>query len=249
MSRGLGGVFRGQVWMPDGNPNYYSPSTFMRRVGLSNIWRGGVPRRHRSTIFPSVYSNMLRQKADILVTHEAPSCHKKGFAALDRLSCSLGVRWFFHGHQHEDRAYGLQGAVFTRAVGYQGIVNLQGEVVISAKLDPREEAALHATDEWKRREMTDPIIVRDEDGHISLLPPGMTGTPAILPVMVKLPTKGDEPVVNNEPTPQPVSEPTSKVIKESDAKVGKDNKRQHRSSRSRIFRDRRRRQKKQHPVS
>ena len=38
--------------MPDGNPNYYSPATFMRRVGQGNIWRGGVPRRHRSTALP-----------------------------------------------------------------------------------------------------------------------------------------------------------------------------------------------------
>ena len=98
---GLGGVFRGQIWMPDGNPNYYSPATFMRRVGQGNIWRGGVPRRHRSTIFPSVYGNLQRQKADILVTHEAPSCHKKGFCALDRLAKTMGVKWLFHGHQHE----------------------------------------------------------------------------------------------------------------------------------------------------
>ena len=146
---GLGGVFRGQIWMPDGNPNYYSPATFMRRVGQGNIWRGGVPRRHRSTIFPSVYGNLQRQKADILVTHEAPSCHKKGFCALDRLAKTMGVKWLFHGHQHEDRAYGMQGLILTRAVGYNGIVNLKGEVVVEAKLDPREEAALQATDEWR----------------------------------------------------------------------------------------------------
>lgn len=179
---GLGGVFRGQIWMPDGNPNYYSPATFMRRVGQGNVWRGGVPRRHRSTIFPSVFGNLQRQKADILVTHEAPSCHKKGFSALDRLARTMGVRWFFHGHQHEDRAYGLQGSIFTRAVGYQGIVNLKGEVVVAARLDPREEAALHATDEWRYMSDKNPIIVRDEDGHISLVPAGRDCTPAILPV-------------------------------------------------------------------
>lgn len=179
---GLGGVFRGQIWMPDGNPNYYSPATFMRRVGQGNVWRGGVPRRHRSTIFPSVFGNLQRQKADILVTHEAPSCHKKGFSALDRLARTMGVRWFFHGHQHEDRAYGLQGSIFTRAVGYQGVVNLKGEVVVAARLDPREEAALHATDEWRYMSDKNPIIVRDEDGHISLVPAGRDCTPAILPV-------------------------------------------------------------------
>ena len=78
---GLGGVFRGQVWMPDGQPNYFCPATFIRRVGAGNIWRGGLPRRHRSTIFPSVYQSLLKQRADILVTHEAAGCHRKGFCA------------------------------------------------------------------------------------------------------------------------------------------------------------------------
>ena len=150
----------------------------MRRVGQGNIWRGGVPRRHRSTIFPSVYGNLQRQKADILVTHEAPSCHKKGFCALDRLAKTMGVKWLFHGHQHEDRAYGMQGLILTRAVGYNGIVNLKGEVVVEAKLDPREEAALQATDEWRYMSDKNPIIVRDEDGHISLVPEGRECTPA-----------------------------------------------------------------------
>lgn len=194
---GLGGVFRGQVWMPDGNPNYYSPATFMRRVGINNIWRGGVPRRHRSTIFPSVYGNLLRQKADILVTHEAPGCHKKGFPAIDRLAKSLGAKWLFHGHQHEDREYGTHASVFTRAVGYRGVVNLQGEVVISAQLDPREEAALQAAADWAERRLTD-ILVRDEDGRISLVPPREGLVPAILPpaprkpvlVQAKTPPKG-----------------------------------------------------------
>ena len=243
---GLGGVFRGQIWMPDGNPNYYSPATFMRRVGPCNIWRGGVPRRHRSTIFPSVYGNLLRQKADIIVTHEAPSCHKKGFAALDRLARSLGVRWFFHGHQHEDRVYGMQGPILTRAVGYQGIVNLQGEVVIEAKLDPREEAALHASEEWRRCEEDDPIIVRDDDGRIFLLPPGGCGTPAILPVSV-LPkvTPGSDPAQTGNETPveAPVVEPAP--VKDEKTDKGVRERRSHRSSRSRMFRDRRRRQKKQ----
>ncbi len=246
---GLGGVFRGQVWMPDGNPNYYSPSTFMRRVGPSNIWRGGVPRRHRSTIFPSVYSNMLRQKADILVTHEAPSCHKKGFSALDRLSRSLGARWFFHGHQHEDRAYGLQGTVFTRAVGYQGIVNLKGEVVVAAKLDPREEAALHATEEWKCREMTNPIIVRDEDGHISLLPPGMTGTPAILPVTIRKPIKETTSEETTDVDSLSVPESVSNETKELETKVTKTNRRVHRVYRTKMFRDQYRKHKKKPTVS
>ena len=249
---GLGGVFRGQIWMPDGNPNYYSPATFMRRVGQGNIWRGGVPRRHRSTIFPSVYGNLQRQKADILVTHEAPSCHKKGFCALDRLAKTMGVKWLFHGHQHEDRAYGMQGLILTRAVGYNGIVNLKGEVVVEAKLDPREEAALQATDEWRYMSDKNPIIVRDEDGHISLVPEGRECTPAILPVSEKVLAKLK--AAQEEGGKTPALEEKGRKAQKSEQggapqgvrKQGDEEKRgrSHRSSRSRSGRDRWRRAKK-----
>lgn len=181
---GLGGVFRGQVWMPDDPPNYYSPSALMRRIGSMNIWRGGVPRRHRSTIFPSVYNNMFQHlKADVLVTHEAPGCHRKGFCALDKLARSMGVKWMFHGHQHEDRCYHPINGVQTRAVGYRGVVNLKGEVVISAQLDPREAAALEDAFDWEERELRekDKIIVRDEDGAIHIVPKTDGVVPAILP--------------------------------------------------------------------
>ena len=249
---GLGGVFRGQIWMPDGNPNYYSPATFMRRVGQGNIWRGGVPRRHRSTIFPSVFSNLQRQKADILVTHEAPSCHKKGFPAIDRLARSMDVKWIFHGHQHEDRAYGVQGSIFTRAVGYQGVVNLKGEVVISAKLDPREEAALHATDEWRYMSDRNPIIVRDEDGHISLVPEGRECIPAILPVCdrliasLKKASEEMEAGGASDGAMQNSQKTTNVPAKQAGGKPGDDERRtrSNRSSRSRVYRDRRRRSRK-----
>lgn len=148
---GLGGVFRGQVWMPDGQPNYFCPATFIRRVGAGNIWRGGLPRRHRSTIFPSVYQSLLRQKADVLVTHEAAGCHRKGFCAVDRLGESLKVKWIFHGHQHEDRVYGEHLGMAVRAVGYRGIVNLKGEVIVPAQMDPRESAALESALEYAAR--------------------------------------------------------------------------------------------------
>lgn len=145
---GLGGVFRGQVWMPEDSPNYFCPASFIRRVGSGNMWRGGLPRRHRTTIFPSVYQNLMRQSADILVTHEAPSCHRKGFAAIDRLAEALGVRWAFHGHQHEDRAYGRHNGIIMMGVGYRGITSLTGEVIVPAQLDPREAAALESAISW-----------------------------------------------------------------------------------------------------
>lgn len=135
---GLGGVFRGQIWMPEGRPNYQSATGFVRRSPKTNLWRGGLPRRHRSSIFPATYEALQQCKADILVTHEAAGCHKKGFDAIDRLAKSLGVTWLFHGHQHEDCEYGVYKGMQVRAVGFRGIVDLNGRVVRPAEIDPRD---------------------------------------------------------------------------------------------------------------
>lgn len=135
---GLGGVFRGQIWMPEEEPNYRSAAGFVRRSPKANLWRGGLPRRHRSSIFPSVYEGLCKQRADVLVTHEAAGCHKKGFDAIDRLGRDLHVRWIFHGHQHEDRVYGAYKGMIVRAVGYRGIVDLEGNIVREAEIDPRD---------------------------------------------------------------------------------------------------------------
>ena len=79
----------------------------------------------------------------------------------------------FHGHQHEDRTYGCdsQQGIRVRAVGYRGIVNLQGDVVIPAQLDPREAADLGSAIERQnhRLEAGEIILVRDEDGRISIM--------------------------------------------------------------------------------
>ena len=99
----------------------------------------------------ALYRNLSRMHADVLVTHEAPGCHRKGFAALDRLARALGVRWMFHGHQHEDRVYGKHQGVTVRAVGYRGIVNLKGDVIVPAQMDPREAAQLEAAYAWVSR--------------------------------------------------------------------------------------------------
>jgi cytosine/adenosine deaminase-related metal-dependent hydrolase len=47
---------------------------------------------------------LSKLRADILVTHEAPSCHPYGFAAIDALARAMGVVRSFHGHQHDDQS-------------------------------------------------------------------------------------------------------------------------------------------------
>lgn len=102
---GLGGVFRGQVWIPPTDPKFDSQEDYPHHGGKGNLWRGGLTRKHRSTIFPNEYSLLLKQQAVILVTHEAPSCRPHGFPAIDHLAQSMKVGRSFHGHHHESNNY------------------------------------------------------------------------------------------------------------------------------------------------
>lgn len=135
---GLGGVFRGKVWMPPADAVYESEKDFLRRSGKVSHWRGGLPRQHRSTIFPDTYYGLARKRADLLITHEAPSCHPHGFAAIDDLARALGVRAAFHGHHHDCLDYsrswdklGFQAF----GVGLRGITDSHGTVIVPGELD------------------------------------------------------------------------------------------------------------------
>ena len=102
---GLGGIFRGHIWMPPNHPVYASPAHYLQHCGKANQWRGGLPRKQRSSIFYADYQALAHEKADIMVTHEAPSCHPWGFSVLDRLGQAMGIQKSFHGHQHDSLNY------------------------------------------------------------------------------------------------------------------------------------------------
>ncbi|GGP26813.1 metallophosphoesterase family protein [Silvimonas amylolytica] len=131
---GLGGVFRKQVWMPPQGPKFESPRDYLDSCGKGNWWRGGLPLRHRSTIFRSDMGFALAERADILVCHEAPSCHPHGIAAIDELARTLGVRRVFHGHHHQLYVQPDTGLGFsTVGTGLRGIVDVSGEIVFAGE--------------------------------------------------------------------------------------------------------------------
>ena len=45
------------------------PSTIANIVHKEKIWRGGVPLRHRTSIFPSDIEAIENEQADILICH------------------------------------------------------------------------------------------------------------------------------------------------------------------------------------
>ncbi|MEG3618737.1 metallophosphoesterase [Magnetovibrio sp. PR-2] len=127
---GLGGVFRGKVWDPD-NPKQgvwcYSGDEMVSTLPKHHLWRGGLPLRHRSSIFPSDYANLLGQQADILVTHEAPDTHKHGSRAIGTLAGCLYAKHIIHGHHHFDYDAILSGGIQVRGVGLRGLYRLNAD--------------------------------------------------------------------------------------------------------------------------
>jgi predicted phosphodiesterase len=87
---------------------------------------------HRSSIFWDTYARLWDQQADILVTHEAPSIHPHGFAAIDELAQSMGVHSVFHGHHHDclDYQSQFQSLGFKAyGVGLRGIMTENGTLI------------------------------------------------------------------------------------------------------------------------
>lgn len=100
--------------------------------------RYGKELKHQSSIFWDVYERLWEKKADILVTHEAPSCHPNGFAAIDELAQAMGVRALFHGHHHDCLDYRAQRERLgfqAYGVGLRGISDDIGRVVKAGELD------------------------------------------------------------------------------------------------------------------
>jgi len=95
---GLGGVFRGQIWHPNASPVYNDRTSWKLEHASKNYRQ--IEKKHQSTIWPEDYDALAMQAADILVLHEAPSCHKHGLSVLDDLAEMLGVRLIVHGHHH-----------------------------------------------------------------------------------------------------------------------------------------------------
>ena len=103
---GLGGTFRARVWTPPAAPRLHAraeldddiaslgpewlpPARATLRAALANmaIWAEDV-------------TALAAQRADILVTHEAPSSHPAGVAVIEGLARDMGAKLIVHGHHH-----------------------------------------------------------------------------------------------------------------------------------------------------
>lgn len=103
---GLGGTFRPRIWKPPSQPRLLHRTELPDDVcQMVRGWRPDhiealVHSLGTTAIWPEDYEFLAGQRADILVTHEAPSSHPAGSAALDALARSMGARLIVHGHHH-----------------------------------------------------------------------------------------------------------------------------------------------------
>ena len=103
---GLGGTFRPRIWQAPESPRVRRRADLPADLATMGAqWRD----EHRAAlahslgataIWPEDYDRLASQRADILVTHEAPSSHPAGNAALDALARDMGARLIIHGHHH-----------------------------------------------------------------------------------------------------------------------------------------------------
>jgi len=122
---GLPGVFKPSVWYPrleDGaqrldRPRFNNSDAFLAAQPKSRWWRGGLPLWHRDSIFPDDFDRLARLRFDILVTHEAPSCHRHGFSVIDDLAAAAGAKLIVHGHHHDSYSGRLPNGVAVRGLG------------------------------------------------------------------------------------------------------------------------------------
>lgn len=147
---GLGGVFRGEIWFPDhpamcpAEPKHRNFADYCRACEAKRPLRernqqatGGASYfgrdlKHESSIFSDTYDALTVQEADILVTHEAPSCHSHGFKTIDHLAQAMGIKRLFHGHHHDCinyRAWDAELGFQAFGVAFRGITDMHGTII------------------------------------------------------------------------------------------------------------------------
>lgn len=149
---GLGGIFSERVWFPvpaTADPihlNYEALEHYLneqlRFKKISQEKHDHELFLHKTTIFYEDWLNLYGQQADILVTHEAPSCHPNGYEAIDALAQSMHVKYSFHGHHHDRLNYAKHEerlGFSAHGVGFRGVSDMYGGLI---KIGTQDEARM-----------------------------------------------------------------------------------------------------------
>jgi predicted phosphodiesterase len=103
---GLGGAFLPHVWRANAPPRLRHRHQLLADLAATrpelDASRAAALAHFLSAtaIWPEDVETLFSQKADVLVTHEAPTSHPDGVNALDDLARAMGARLIVHGHHH-----------------------------------------------------------------------------------------------------------------------------------------------------
>ncbi len=128
----LGAVFKGRVWYPRSaaaDPLHASRQDFMRRLPRTSRWRDGLPRDMRDAISPEDAAALGKLRAEVLVTHEAPTTHRHGFAGIDGAARLCGARLVVHGHHHESYVSALPDGTPVRSLARAEVFRVSRETL------------------------------------------------------------------------------------------------------------------------
>lgn len=126
---GLGGIFAGRVWLPGNSPKWQNRKHWLKYTP-ANIKK--IPLKIDNAIWFHDFEKMKKTiRADILVSHEAPSSYRHGFNAIDELAEAIGAKKVFHGHHHVFYNEVLNNGIKVTGTSICGVVNLAGEQLIS----------------------------------------------------------------------------------------------------------------------
>lgn len=132
---GLGGVFLPQVWPAGAAPRVQWRSDLpshlaATRPELDAAGRAALTHFLAVTaIWPEDIQALSSERADVLVTHEAPSSHPEGIGALDELARSMRAQLIVHGHHHVTYSATAEDGLRVFGVGDTWALDLDGHVV------------------------------------------------------------------------------------------------------------------------
>ena len=132
---GLGGAFLPQVWPANAPPRLHRREQLAAYLAISRPDLHGpqaAALMHFLTttaIWPEDVDALSLQRADVLVTHEAPSSHPEGVGALDDLARAMGARLIVHGHHHITSHARAHDGLRVLGVGNTWAVDLDGNVM------------------------------------------------------------------------------------------------------------------------
>lgn len=146
---GLGGTFRRRVWEPPGSPRLRARAELIEDMAeLGPEWseeqrRSMADALAAMAIWPEDVEALLSSRADVLVTHEAPSSHPQGVPAIDEIARRMGARLVIHGHHHVCYRARAEDGLQVQGVGAGCGVGLDGRVWWAGEPDRWLGAAPH----------------------------------------------------------------------------------------------------------